>query len=164
MQQNGSTGTDAGCYHIVRWAESGIFCTIALYRCYQSRSAASTARYRGLTGDRARDGDYLEPHGDGNRLAVVRCNTGCPCHKWRNGHNADNIPAKPERRHLPCNDCGKLRRKVIEVTDPKDETPRLYCQRCAQKQITAIAFQRRLPSLCWRHSDDAAMGLLTVWK
>ena len=85
MQQRNSASSSAGCYHIVRWADSGIFCTIALRRCYRSRSAASTARYRGLTGDRAREGDHLARHGAGNRLAVVRCNPGCPCQKWRTG-------------------------------------------------------------------------------
>ena len=164
MQQNGSTNASAGCYHILRWSKSGIYCSIALYRCYRSRSAASTARYRGLSGNRSRDGDYLEPHGDGNRLQVVRCNTGCPCHKWRTGHNADNIPAKPEQRHLLCHDCGKPRRKVIEVTDPADEVQRMYCEPCAKERVLRITFRGCQPSTRWRHADEPAMLSRAVWQ
>ena len=164
MQQDHSTSPGAGCYHIVRWSDSGIFCSIALRRCYKSRSAASTARYRGLTGDRARDGDHLERHGAGNRLVVVRCNPGCPCRKWRTGCNTANLPELVEKRQLPCDACGRVRRKAIEVTDPKDETPHLYCQPCAKDRVLRITFKGRQPLLRWRHADEPAMMFLTIWR
>ena len=165
MQHSDSTSVSAGCYHIVRWADSGIFCTIALRRCYKSRSAASTARYRGLFGDRSRDGDHLERHGEGNRLAVVRCNPGqCPCSKWVTGCNADSLPERPPKKYLQCATCAAIRRSVVEITDPKDETPRLYCRPCAQKRVMAIVFKGRQPLLRWRHADDAVMTFLSVWQ
>ena len=164
MQERNSASSSAGCYHIVRWADSGIFCTIALRRCYRSRSAASTARYRGLTGDRAREGDHLARHGAGNRLAVVRCNPGCPCQKWRTGCNAANLPDKPEKRQLVCEGCGKTRRKGIEVTDPKDEVPRVFCQSCAKDRVLRVTFKGRQPVLRWRHADEPTMIFLTVWR
>lgn len=164
MQQSDSTSPEGGCYHIVRWAESGIYCTIALKRCYKSRSAASTARYRGLTGDRARDGDYLEPHGPGNTLAVVKCNPGCPCVRWPTGCNAGNLPERQPKAYLPCAACAAQRRNVVEVTDPKDEIPRLYCRPCAQKQVMAMVFKGRQPLLRWRHADDDVMFFHAVWR
>lgn len=165
MQQDHSTSPHQGCYHIVRWAASGIFCTIALRRCYRSRSAATTASRRGLIGDRARDGDHLDPHDDeNNRLTVVQCRPGCPCKTWATGCNAGNLPAKPEKRQLVCEGCHKTRRRCIEVTDPSDETPRLYCQPCAKDRVLRITFRGRQPILRWRHADEPAMMFVTVWR
>lgn len=165
MQQEHSTSPAQGCYHIVRWSDSGIYCAIALRRCYKSRSAASTARYRGLAGDRARDGDHLDKHGEGNRLAVVRCNPSvCPCRKWPTGCQAGTLPERPPKRYLPCAGCGAVRRRAVEITDPKDETPRLYCRPCAQKRTLAIVFKGRQPVVRWRHADEPVMTFLTVWQ
>ena len=158
---NTSDGAEhAGCYHIVRWAPSGIYCTIALRRCYRSRSAASTARYSGLAGDRSRDGDHLEAHGEGNRLTVVRCQPGCPCTKWRTGCNAGQLPEPAPKNYLACEMCGTRRRRVIELTDPRDETPRLYCRPCSGKQLLTLAFKGRQPLARWRHADEPAMLLM----
>ena len=164
MQHDDST-TAAGCYHIIKVTSGGTHSSVALKRCYRSRSAASTARYRGLIGDRARDGDHLERHGDGNRLNVVRCDPAqCPCHKWPTGHNAGILPERPPRRYLSCATCPVVRRTVVEITDPKDETPRLHCRPCAQKRVMAIVFKGRQPLLRWRHADDAVMTFLAVWQ
>lgn len=164
MARQDSTRTGDGCYHIVRWARSGTYATIALRRCYKSRSAATTASRRGLTGDRSRGGDHLEPHGDGNFLAVVKCNPGCRCTRWPTGCNADNLPVQALKAYLVCERCGKARRKAVELTDPKDEVPRLFCVPCAEKRALAISFGRRQAIPHWRHADDPEMLFLTILR
>ena len=190
MQQGHSTpagdGLPQGCWHIGRWNAAGTFFTIALKRCYKSRTTASTTMNNGMIGDRSWYGDHLDASqvrkilrpsaesggktqsvGNSNRLQVVRCNPQhCDCHRWRTGHRwtPSNPAPEPElKRQLKCEDCDKGRRRVVEVTDPKDEIPRLYCRRCAERRVLEITFKGRRPLLRWRHADEPTMTFLTVW-
>ena len=154
----------AGCFHILRVIGGGIRSKPALHRCYRSRSAAETAKRRGLSGDRSRDGDHLLPHSPDNPLAVVRCKKGCPCVTWRTGCNGTNLPPPPpEQRYLRCDRCRFLWRNVREQTDPTDEVPRLHCEACAGKFALKLSVKRRVAVTVKRHADDPAMQFLIEW-
>ena len=161
------SNTGCGCFHIVRWhghSTCKIRAKPALKRCFKSKSTADTIRIRGIKGDRSPD--HLDAHDPAwNRLGVVECDRSiCECTRWPTGCNAANLPTPPEKEYLPCAKCNVLRRKVIEVTDPRDEEPRLYCRKHAMEKVLAINFSGRQPVLRWRHADDDAMFFLTVTR
>ena len=144
------------CYHIVRWYDS-VRATLAIRRCYRSMSAAQTGRRRGIKGDRS--DLYLDPTND---LAVVKCRdeTKCECARWPSGHNADSLPVKPDRKLLVCERCRNRRRAAVEVTDPRTEEPRLYCERCAGRVVLGYVFKRQTPLVRRVHADDAALAFV----
>ena len=150
-----------GCYHIIRTRSGGTFASVALRRCYRSRSAAATAKHRGLIGDRSRDGDHLPPTSEENPLLVIRCTSGCPCHTWPGGCNAGNIPEKPKQRKFCCEACGKFRRNAVETTDPRDEVPRIFCEPCSARFTLKLAFRGRQALVRRRHADDDAMRFVS---
>lgn len=162
--QSSSEPEDAkgvGCFHILRVAPSGIYQTIALKRCYRTRGTATVTSRRGLTGDRSRDGDHLDPHSAENRLVVVQCDPAvCPCTKWPGGCNAAAVAEKPRQRKLRCEVCGKFRRNAVETTDPRDEVPRILCNRCSERFTHKLAFKGRQALLRRRHADDAVMSMV----
>lgn len=161
--QRANSSRPAGCFHIIRW-HSSTRSTPALKRCFTSRSSANTVRGRGIIGDRSPD--HLEAHDKAhNRLGVVQCDhANCDCVRWPTGCNAANLPARAEQRYLECCNCHVCRRNVIEVTDPRDETPRLFCRRCAERKVLAVTFKGRQPLVRWRHADDGVMAFLAVWR
>lgn len=68
------------------------------------------------------------------------------------------------KRYLQCCRCHAWRRKVVELIDPKDEIPYLYCVPCAEKWSLRISFRRRQALPFWRHADDPAMSFLAVLR
>ena len=143
------------CYHIVAWAPS-VRARPAIKRCYNSMSAAQTARKRGIIGDRSPF--HLDPNED---LAVVKCrDERCDCRRWVTGCNGANIPDKLPRRLIMCEKCRKGRRAAVEIIDPKTEQPRLYCERCAQKVALGCLFKGIAPPTRRVHADDASMEFI----
>ena len=141
------------CYHIVRWYES-MRAAPAIRRCYRTMSTAQTIRRRGITGDRS-DG-YLDPGAD---LAIAKCRDEalCECSRWPEGHNVGNLPVKESKRVLACDQCGKRRRAVVEIIDPKSEQPEILCEPCARRVALAYLFKRQMPPVRRLHADDPSM-------
>lgn len=145
------------CYHIII-RHSSMWTKPVLKRCFKSRKTAETVRQRGATGDRS---DYYL---DANQnLGVVACyDDKCECAKWEKGHAAAELPTRTPGPRIACAECGKPRRKMVEMADPAGESPVLLCLRCAERAALAYVIKKTLPTARRVHADDPDVSQLAA--